>query len=214
MKRLILFLLILTGPLTSSDLNENLMEALDSDNPIAIGNAYLALEELPWAVLYFRRALLQDPGNTDLEETLNQALTALPGAKTEWKAQTFASLYLVFSLLVAATGVLGSLAIWMNNRWWPLLFAFALAASLMVFAEAARRRYLTPIPAAVVSPSPLYRTPSADGAIIAPHPIFAGSVVGVIDFEADGKWLKVTTEEGTVGFIPMRAARILSSSIR
>ncbi len=214
MRRFFFFLLILTGSLASSDPNQNLARALESDNPIAIGNAYLALEELPWAVLYFRKALQEDPGNTDLQKTLNLTLAALPGSKTEWKAQTFTSLYFVFSLLVAATAVLGSLAIWLKNRRWPLFFALALAASLMVFAEAARRRYLTPIPAAIISSSPLYRTPAAEGGIVLPHPLFAGSVVGVIDFDADGEWLKVTTQEGTVGFIPMTAARILSSSIR
>jgi len=205
MKYFLIFLLIVSIAYGG----ESLEKALEEKKPVNIGNAFFELEQYPWAVLYYARALKENPQNKLAEKYLKLAMERLPGPKTSPVTETPSHLFLWFFLFLAAATLFGSLSVWKPSLWQKSLFGgFALiTATLLVYVTILY--YFTPIPAVMVQSSPLYRNPDPNAGRVGSGPIFAGSSIQVISVLQEGTWLKVQTSNGTIGYLRLKSLRII-----
>jgi len=188
---------------------EPIEKALEEGNPFNIGNAFFRLEQYPWAVLYYARALKENPQNARAAEYLDLALQRLPGPNTPPTTQTPEHLFLWFFLVLAAATLLGSISIWRPALWLNALFGFFVLIAAGLLSYATIDHYFTPIPAVMVQSSPLYRSPDPEADTVGNAPVFAGSAIGVIEVSRRGAWFKVETSEGTIGYLPLKSLRII-----
>ena len=204
-KLLCLFLFVITQCYG----NDNLEKALMEGNPFNIANAYFELEQYPWAVLYYARALKNNPQNELAQNYLNLALSQLPGPKTSPFTETPGHMFLWFLIILILSLLTWSLAYWLQNKRLTVAFYIMALTALSFLSYATVVQYFTPIPAIVVESSALYRGMGDSYGYVGTHPIFAGSAIDVIDIHEAGRWLKVKTKEGTIGYLPLKSLRII-----
>lgn len=186
----------------------------------AIGNSFSQLGEFPWAILYYRRALVQEPHRAALHTALESAQMTLgiePGISRPWSErllsfddrlslQKRASLFFWFT---AAAIAAASWWIWKRTSLaMQIAKAFCIVAAVL-FLNLLLSYYRSPIEAILVSPTGLYRGPDNEQPQLLEKPMFAGNALEVVDVESEGRWLKVKTADGTIGYIPFQAARLI-----
>ena len=195
----------------SRDLNRNLKldSVLEPGNPFNIANDYFEMEQYPWAVLYYARALKENPQNTLAQDYLNLALEKLPGPKTPPSIETPGHMFLWFLIFLMLSLVVGSLAFWMKKKSLIVIFGGTSLIVLGLIAYATMIQYFTPIPAIMVESSPLFRGKGESFGLVGNIPVFAGSSIDVIEVSEKGTWLKVTTKEGAIGYLPLKSLRII-----
>ena len=200
MKKIICLVLILTATAYGNSTEEN---------PFNIGNTYFEHKQYPWAVLYYARALKENPQNALAREYLSLAREQLPGPKKEVIIERPDHHFGWFFTFLLLAFLFGSWAIWNRKKlFWALSGSFAMISLGFLF-YATIIFYFTPIPALMVESSALYRGKGKEFGIVGDKPLFAGSSIGVIDVEDGGTWLKVETEEGVVGYLLLKSLRII-----
>ncbi len=178
-----------------------------------IGNTYFQLEDYPRATLNYYRALNLRPFDENVYKNLNIALKKLdlPPLKAyspiekvfffhsiiplPWRLQ-------FFFITAFLAMLLGSIYIWSPFEKVKISsMAFGALAAIMLLSLTFT--YFVENPQAlVVKSTNLYRGASKQFAPVTDEPIKAGTKMTVTQVEQDGKWLKVTTSDGKVGFVP------------
>jgi hypothetical protein len=69
--------------------------------------------------------------------------------------------------------------------------------------------YVSPLEAVMMRPSALYRDAGEQYAKALDQPISSGLKVLVLDERGEGKWVKIQTSQGNIGFVPSDALKIL-----
>ncbi len=69
--------------------------------------------------------------------------------------------------------------------------------------------YLTPIEGILIAPTGLYRDANWQQPQLLSMPLLEGIKVNVLDIKDEGKWLKIETPTGVVGYIPSSSIRII-----
>ncbi|MGZ3633821.1 MAG: SH3 domain-containing protein [Parachlamydiaceae bacterium] len=185
-----------------------------------LGNNFFQLEEYPQALLYYYRAEQLRPRDEKVQTHL--ALTqkklgitqALKPDAFDWlfffhyRLSLPERLQLLFALTLL-TFALISCYIWVRRRWIYVLTMIALIATVPLFLSAAYSYALSPIEGVMVQSSLLYRDAGLHYAKVKPDPLLAGGRVKVLDVTKAGKWLKIQTHDGTIGYVPQEALRII-----
>jgi|694.fasta_scaffold05433_6 tetratricopeptide (TPR) repeat protein len=187
-----------------------------------LGNTYYQLGEYSLAVYYYERALALEPGSSDALNNLNQALNKLglnPSQADQgslfhsvfffhyfFSLPQRLTLFFAFTLL---TFFLLSFGIWYGWRWISFPIALTGAASLLFLGSALYSRYLAPVQGVVIQGTTLYRDAGEEYAKVTDKPLSPGIKVEILDYRQEGKWLKILTPEGTLGYIKQDAVRIL-----
>lgn len=202
-------------------LEENHPESRSAALYYNIGNVYFQLGEYPWAILNYYRALNLSPRNEKILRNLNITLEKI--GLPEYK-QIKPTSYLFFfhnllsflerlqilaglSLLIL---ILLSLYIWGVRYGIKKLLIVLLFCWVVMLLSICYSHYFSPIEGVLVENTALYRDAGEQYAKVSEKPIREGNKLTVLDVVHNGKWLKVLTPEGKVGYIPNKAIRIIS----
>lgn len=186
-----------------------------------IGNTYFQLGEYPWAILYYYRALQLEPRDIKTLRNLQitqSKLTLTPPEPPSWISrfiglQTYLSLpeklQGVFHLGVALL-MLASAYLWRPFRWLKHAMIIVMLPLLFLLGSIGYTQYFAPIEGVLVQPSVLYRDAGKQYAVVSNQPLLAGEKVFVVEERQNGAWLKILTDDGTVGFLPYDPIRLIS----
>ena len=185
-----------------------------------IGNSYFQLGEYPLAAYYYYRALALSPRNAEtqhnLAETHRQLQIAAPPSPSLFK-QIFAfsgilslpqrlSLFFWLSILLL---VIASLYIWKRFTWIKPLIAGVSILLIYLLCGILYTRFLASQEGILVKSTPQYRDAGYQYAKINPEPLSAGLKVEVTGIQENGAWVKILSPNGTLGFVPSEAIRLL-----
>lgn len=185
-----------------------------------IGNTYFQLEQYPHAILYYSRALNLMPQDVRIARNLELAQSKL-GIAPASDQSVFSQIFFFhtrlatpeklqfFFCLSVLWFILASFHIWRPDRWLKTgIFVVGLLVAVL-FASLAYTYYLSPTEAIIVRGTAFYRDAGEQYAKVMDTPILPGTKVQVLDVLQNGTWLKITTPDGTLGYIPNPAARII-----
>lgn len=186
--------------------NASIEAILDSkkENDGLMAANLVQLRQYPLAVYYYMKELKKDPNNQEIRKFINETIKrgGLPakvpgpeafGPSSWWMGLAFLLWFLSFSL-------------WLKVRKKGVLFlSFFL---LLIGFTLVVLSYRSPIPAVVLHAQVLYQSGEGKEAV-SPTPIPAGLIVTVLDVQKEGKWIKIRTDEGVMGYVPQDALRIV-----
>ncbi len=198
---------------------------MEPDSPSAelcfdIANTYYQLNEFGYAVLYYNKALKENPRFEQARDNLQIALHKInmPSDKPG-----FLQNYLLFPhymmshnekaitvllLLFFAFGLL-SVHIWVPQDFIKKVAYVALWVALLFFTSIMWADYFTSPRAIVVRPVALRRDAGNEYAPVVGPPALVGTKLIVQGVESDGNWLKVRTSSGEEGYISKEHARVI-----
>ncbi len=178
-------------------------ERESSDLYRGLGDTYFQLGELPWALLFYERALKSNPASSLALSHLKKAQEAL-GLPLFLPASSFLSFSLLsfFIVFVAVFLVLYFLIFRKFSKTGMILFAFFIFFLLV-------SDFSTPIEGILVEPTGLYRTPDRQQPQLTSSPLMAGSKVNVLQIIQGGSWLKIRSQEGKIGYILAEPIRVI-----
>lgn len=185
-----------------------------------LANTYYQLEQYPWAALYYYRAQnlmpRDDKVRQNLALTLGKLQQPLPKPPTIWQ-----KLFLIgptlsipeaLQLLALATLVCFFAASWMvwgHSRWLKALLFVTLCPLLFLAASLGYQRYFAPLNAVVVKATPIYRDAGTQYSQVQNEPLPGGMKLEILQLMPDGQWIKVALPDGTIGFVPIEALRLI-----
>ncbi|MGA8165062.1 MAG: hypothetical protein WB791_08585 [Waddliaceae bacterium] len=185
-----------------------------------IANSYFQLGQYPWAVYYYYRALALMPRNDKVVHNLSVALNKLDLRAGE-EQLIFSRIFpfhhylslperlQVFFGLGLLTLVLGSLYLWSRRSWLRKTAILTAVLTGVMLLSLGYSHYIAPIEGVIIRSTALYRDAGEQYAKVRDAPILSGSRVEVLDVLREGRWLKVMTEKGDLGYIPHDSIRIL-----
>lgn len=186
-----------------------------------LGNNFFQLEEYPLALLYYYQAEqlrpVDDKVQTHLALTLKKlGLSATPTHSAfDWlfffhRHFSLPERLQFLAAFVLLTTFMFSGFLWTKSR---LLYSSAMVAGLVALLFLCSVSYtymLSPIEAVVIKSSLLYRDAGTQYAKVKREPLIPGSKVKLLDIALAGKWLKIKTDDGSVGYLPQEALRTIS----
>lgn len=185
-----------------------------------IANTYFQLDDLPQSIYYYTRALELSPRDPAARRNLAQAqyklkLPVAPPPTLSWKSIASASFLSLperlnlFFWTILLLFVLASFYIWNRSRWLKPLIGIVAAGSLVMLSSLIYSRYIAPQEAVLIHPSNLYRDAGTQYAKVMPEPLQAGLKVEVVNVRESGSWLKILTSDGSLGYVPVDAIKLL-----
>lgn len=198
----------------------------------ALGDVYFQLNALPWAELYYERALRDRIAD---RETVVSRLHAVQ--QKLWiplshpkplvyrlslelsKQKESMALLFVLALLCGGLSFLSFFHSpsdnlcskkwqnWMRGGLKIHAFIFASLFFLLVF-NAFFFYLVSPIEAILVRPTAFYRFAKISDALVDPTPLFAGLKVQILEITEDKKWIKIK-EGDRVGYIKTKTCRLI-----
>lgn len=185
-----------------------------------IANSFFQVEEYPWAVLYYNRALKlmprEDKVRKNLEITLEKLSITNSTADSSGKIFDFFQGY--FSLPERLQGffdfsiiLLALLAahIMRPHKYIKRMIYLVGFCWLFLLISVGYTRYLAPIEGVLVRSTTLNRDAGEQFAKVSDQPTLAGNKVQVLEVLQDGQWLKILTPTGELGYVPNSAIRII-----
>lgn len=187
-----------------------------------IGNTFFQLEDFPNALLYYYRAQLLRPTDEKVKAHIELAKNKLSLPETT-KPSVFDWLFYFhrhFSLperlqllafLNCALFALISLNLWLPHRFfYACSMALGVIAALFVLSVSSTYLF-SPHEGVIINSSVLYRDAGTHYAKVKPDPLPAGIKVVLQGTALGGKWVKIATNDGTVGFLPQETLRAISN---
>lgn len=183
-----------------------------------IANSYFQLEEYPLAALYYYRALYLSPYDSRAKNNLDLTLKKLdlPPAEPPSALSTLFFFHAVlplpqklqlFFLFSLATFLLASGFLWQPYEGLKIgSIATGILAAVMLLSSTYSYS-LESSKAVILKGTLLYRGAGKEFAPVKPEPLKPGSRVTL--FHADEKWLKVETQKGEIGFVPIYSLQIV-----
>jgi len=184
----------------------------------AIGNVFYQLGEFPLTILYYERALNEEPGNQTIKDALKviRATLKLPEEKIsffeKFNPQAYLSFsqvemiffWILFALLTATLFWFASPHIWLKR----LIFSLS-GLSCVAFLYLLYAFYFSPIFGIVIESTGIYESPDYRANLIAKVPILAGTKIEVLESLQGGKWLKIRDHSGHIGYVYFHSARLV-----
>lgn len=184
-----------------------------------IGNSYFQLEEYPLAIYYYYKALKLSPGNADIIHNLNVGLTKLQLPSVQEPSWFHRVLMLggfslphrlqMFAITTILTIIALSLFFWFKDRRAFNASVILGILTLYLFLNTAYESYLVPVEGVVVSASSLYRDAGEQYAKVSEDYLSPGLKVEVLDQREKGRWLKILTPAGQLGYVASDSLRLL-----
>ncbi|NGX41910.1 MAG: hypothetical protein K940chlam7_00184 [Chlamydiae bacterium] len=185
-----------------------------------IANSYYQVGEHSWAALYYYRAQKLMPRSDKVVHSLEMSLKKLgivPKEEEIMFRKTFPFHYLLslperlqlFSGLTFFAIVVGSFYIWKRKRWLKKIAILATILASVMLLSLGYSHYLAAVEGVLVKSTALYRDAGLQYAKVTKEPILSGNKVEILDVLDEGKWLKIETPEGDLGYVPQEAIRII-----
>ena len=194
-------------------------ETPPADLDRAIGDLYDQLEEYPWAILFYHRALNANPQDAIAASHLKKVQqkmgmgvdSPLSGLQNPFIGYLKALSHqnqLVFWLL-AFTFLTCSFALCLSSPWIRKMAAGSSFLLALLLANSLFFYYFTPIEGILVASSGFYRSPDKNEPQLTAHPLLAGSKVTVLQMAEEGNWVKIANSDGLIGYIPAISLRLI-----
>lgn len=185
-----------------------------------IANSYFQLEEYPMAVLYYNRALKLRPRDEKVKHNLKVAYEKL-GIDSEKKGSVFEKVFFFyynysiperlqafFALSIIAL-ISGSAFIWQRKKWMKQLAVLAVLLAAVMLLTLGYSHYIASIEGIITRSTVLYRDSGLQYAKVIEEPVLSGEKVEVLDVLKEGKWLKILTPDGHLGYVPDDSIKII-----
>jgi len=185
-----------------------------------IASNYYQLNQYPDALLYYLRSEILRPRDEKVKMNLEKTLDKLD-IKPEISESIFEKIFFfhkylsppeklqalfVFSFLLF---ILGSCYIWYNFFGLKALIAITVFFFLAIFGSIFYSQYLAPSYGVILKANFLYQDAGIQYAKVEDQPILPGTKVTLLETIQNGKWLKIVTPNGTVGFIQYDSMQII-----
>lgn len=185
-----------------------------------IGNAYFLLQDYPFAILYYKRALRWGEKSSQMLVTINEAekhlfletprlnfwgrlIEKIPRfSHNFWRF--FAYTLLVLFMTVWAIQYLRTRQTQLNSLTIILAILAACCWSYSFYLD-----HFQPVSAVLVESAILIRGPSDEFANVIDAPVPSGTTVRVIHVDNSGEWLKIILSDGNTGFVPYTKIRFI-----
>ena len=183
-------------------------------------NALFQLEQYPLSIYYYYRAKGLRPRDVRVQHNLE---VALQKAKVATKPETsvFQQIFAwhfwlsqperlqLFSILTFLLFALLSVQFWKPHPTVKSVLIFTAIAWACVMGSLLYSRFVEPIEGVLVRATSLYRDAGLQFAKVQENPILGGSKVEVLDTVKNGEWVWIKTPEGTLGYVPSEAIRVI-----
>lgn len=182
-----------------------------------IGNAYYQLGEYPLAIWSYSQAKLLMPRNENVEHNLKQALKQAgfadsPKATLKEKVLVYFSLperLQMILVLLTLSFILVSLSIWLNLPWLKKLVAPLAVLLVLLLASVFYTQFIDPSEGVILKGASLHRDAGTHYAKVTEDPLKPGLKVEVLTITHGGRWIKIITPEGSVGFVHYENVKLL-----
>ena len=114
-----------------------------------------------------------------------------------------------FSFFAFVALLFASINIWAPSKWWKRMISLFTLLSCIILLSLGYTHYLQSVEGVLVHSTSLYRDAGEQYAKVIEEPILSGLKVEVYDVLKDGKWLKITTPDGDLGYISHNAIRLI-----
>lgn len=182
-----------------------------------IASAYYQLQEFPLAILYSYRALALRPREAKIESLLHKSLGKI-GLPVEQSAgyHTLLPIHFsvperiqLFSCVCFLMFIAFSFYLWSDRIFWRHVGVLFSVGTGVLLLSLAYSYYLSPIEGVIVRSTVLYRDAGTQYAPVSDTPEVSGQKVEIIDSRQRGKWLKVETPGGAVGYLASDRIRMI-----
>lgn len=185
-----------------------------------IANTYFQLEEYPWAILYDYKALQLRPDDERIQRNLDIALDKA-GVFKQNEESVFQRIFFwhnsiplpkrlqIIFILSTLLLVVISIYIWNRNTNWKKVIYFVGFVWVLFFGSVLYSRYFSSIDGVIVNPTLLFLGAGSEYAAVTDQPVISGSKVQVLEILQDGKWVKVMTTSGKIGYIPNTSLQVI-----
>lgn len=185
-----------------------------------IGNSYFQLSEYPLAALYYMRALNLMPRDEKVKinlEITNNKLDVKRVISDSIFDKTFFfhhSLSLperlqTLFVLSCALFILGSFFIWKPFFGLKILTGVTVFCFILLLGSVFYSQYIAPSYGVILKANQLYQDAGIQYRKVLDQPILPGTKVTVLEVFQNGKWIKIATPDGSVGFIPSESMQII-----
>lgn len=187
-----------------------------------IGNNFFQLEEYPQALLYYYRAEELRPDDAKVKTHIALAQKKL-GLENSAKPAAFGWLFyfhnhyslperlqqLAFFVILAF--LLLSLYLWFSNRFLYICTLIIGCIAALEFLSVSYTYLFSAQEGVIIKSSLLYRDAGTQYAKVKPEPLAAGLKVKLHNAALAGKWIKIETDDGTVGYLPQETLRPITN---
>lgn len=186
-----------------------------------IGNSFYQLEEYPWAILYYNRALMQKPNDAIVKHnlTLAEKQLGLPSTLTDSYFKSIIVYFnqfiilpdqlFLFFLLGMLSLLIASCFLWFQYKWLKDLAFSSIGLSAIVLTISLISQYGIPVEGIVISTTHMYRNAGREYPLVFDAPIWAGTKVRILNVVDHGQWLKIVIADGNWGYIPYESIRLI-----
>lgn len=185
-----------------------------------IANSYFQVAEYPFAALYYYRAQQLMPQNDAVINNLAVTLEKL-GVNKKVEVGVFQNIFffhfnyslpqrlrLFFSLSLGAI-ILASFYIWNCTKIFEKTAQFFAIFAVVILISVAYTQYISPIEGVLVKASGLYRDAGYQYTKVQEEPILSGEKLEVLEIVDEGRWFKVISPDGDLGYVPQESLRII-----
>lgn len=185
-----------------------------------LGNTYFQLGEYGHAMLYYARAQALMPRSDHVQRNIDVTRKKLDISKKE-EAGAFKKLFFfhtllslperlqVFFVLSLISFVTLTAYLWIENAIYKKIAMLTAVLAGIMFLSLGYTYYLSPIEAILVKSVDLRRDAGEQYERVSKEPIPAGTEVEVLNIRPDGKWLKVSTVKGDMGYVPQESIGLI-----
>ncbi len=185
-----------------------------------IANNFFQLEDYPKAILYYNRAISLRPRDDNAQKLLSAAQAKLNISeiknKSLFKRMFFMNGYLslperlqLFTLFGILTLAAASAYLWIKRQWNYHAFVVSLVCCSLILLGLIAEYYFSPLEGVLIRSSSLFRDAGEQYAKVIDDPLPSGQKVIVLSVSPSGKWLKIETSNGVMGYVPFESMQMI-----
>ena len=183
-----------------------------------LANTYFQLGQYPLALLYYHKASALMPREERVTFNLKMAKEKL-GLVDETKPSAFERIFFfhtklslperleIFFWLSLIVLACCSYLIWNKKKWVKNALIVSFSLWVLMLLSLCYTRYISPLEGLIVNPTALYRDAGFQYEKVTENPVMPGSKVEILDVLPNRKWLKITTNDGQMGYVPQESIR-------
>ncbi len=176
---------------------------------VLMGDSLAQLGQYPLALYFDLKALKDEPENEAIRTRIQEVIKAGNLPATVPPPEAFGPSALTIAIIFGCMCL--ALSAWIllkKNQ----LKKLALAASAFLFAFLLYdivQLFRSPILAVMVHSEKLFQEPDTNAQNAIQTPLPEGIIVIVLDVDKNGSWIKVRTQDGTMGYVPQNSIRLV-----
>ncbi|GAB4231504.1 MAG: hypothetical protein Tsb0021_09940 [Chlamydiales bacterium] len=175
-----------------------------------IANLFVKLNDYPWAVYYYLKALKYYPRDKTIIQNLTLTQNAL-GIRKQYSPPllTYWEIALILTAFILIILIYVSLYIWTHRQLWLKSTIGIGCVAFLFLTFVVFKETTEPITGIIIKPTFLRAYPNDSSGLVVESPLRPGITVHVIDSEKNGTWLQAISDNNEVGFIYYQDIRLI-----